>query len=97
LDEGDFRGRQLGNISNFPIIRHFIVLVCLAPRIVSSLNSIGIRTDLPLQWLTIVTVTAICLVLADLGERWIEVPCIRLGKNLTLLLDRHAAVRKFKI
>ena len=88
---------HLGRVSYSLYLVQVIVLLCLAPWIVKALNTLGVLSGAWLQLLLLLAVTSICLILADLGERWIEVPCIHLGKFLTRWLESHALVRKFKV
>lgn len=88
---------HLGRVSCPLYLVQVIVLLCLAPWIVKTFNIMGVLSGAWLQLLLLLAVTSICLVLADLGERWIEVPCIHLGKYFTRWLESHALVRKFKV
>lgn len=88
---------HLGRISYSLYLVQLIVLLCAAPWIVAFLNWIGIQSEFWLQILLLTIVTTICVILADYGERWIEVPCIRLGKCLTDRLDKNRWVRKLII
>jgi peptidoglycan/LPS O-acetylase OafA/YrhL len=88
---------HLGRVSYSLYLVQVIVLLCLAPWIVVALNSVGIHSEAWLQVLLLVIVAGVCLVLADIGERWIEVPCIRLGKLVTRRLERSTVVKMVKI
>ena len=88
---------HLGRVSYSLYLVQVIVLLCLAPWIVFGLNSIGIHSQPILQFLLVITITGVCLVLADCGERWIEVPCIHLGKLVTRRLESLQVGRKLKV
>jgi peptidoglycan/LPS O-acetylase OafA/YrhL len=88
---------HLGRISYSLYLVQVIVLLCAAPWIVAALNYVGIVSEFWLQILLLFTITGICVVLADCGERWIEVPCIRLGKNLTCRLEKNRWVRRVSV
>lgn len=87
----------LGRISYSLYLVQMIVLLCIAPRMVSAFDSLGVRSVGLMQFLLLIAVSCLCLALADLAERFIEVPCIRLGKSLTTWLNKHSLVRRLRI
>jgi peptidoglycan/LPS O-acetylase OafA/YrhL len=87
----------LGRISYSLYLMQMIILICVAPWIVAGLGEIGVRSVGLTQFLLLVSITCISLPLADLSERFIEVPCIRLGKSLTAWLERLALVRRLRV
>jgi len=87
----------LGRVSYSLYLLQMIVLICLVPWIVAGLNRIGIQSIALNQFMMLIMVSSICLLLADLGVRVIEVPSIQLGKVLTIWLARHAWLKKLSI
>lgn len=88
---------HLGKISYSLYLVQVIVLLCIAPWIIKGLNSLGLVSETWLQFLLLLSVSAVCIPLAHFGEQWIEVPCIRLGKYVTRRLQSFAQVKRFKI
>ena len=88
---------QLGRISYSLYLLQVIVLLCIAPWVIKGLNSIGLVSEIWLQFLLLLAVSAVCIPLAHFGEQRIEVPCIRLGKSVTRRLELLAQVKRFKI
>jgi peptidoglycan/LPS O-acetylase OafA/YrhL len=86
----------LGRISYSLYLGQLIVLLCVAPWIVYLLNGFGLRSDGLVLIFTIPLVVAICVILADFGERYIEVPCIRLGKLLTHYLQKYTIISSIR-
>jgi peptidoglycan/LPS O-acetylase OafA/YrhL len=87
----------LGRISYSLYLLQMIVLICVAPWIAAGLSEIGISSVGLIQFLFLVIISCISLPLADLSERFIEVPCIHLGKSLTTWLEDHSLIRKMRI
>lgn len=86
----------LGRISFSLYLLQMIVLICLAPWIVAGLSKMGVQSIGLMQLLLLVSVSSVCLPLADLSERLIESPCIQLGKFLTRWLENRAFVRRLR-
>lgn len=87
----------LGTISYSCYLIQVIVLLCIAPWILVFLNRLGIHSPSVLQALLLVTVIAVCIPLAWLGERWIEIPCIRFGKFLTQKIQQAHYLPRWKV
>lgn len=87
----------LGRVSYSLYLVQMIVLICLTPWIVAGLNRLNIQSIAWNQLLLLTVVSGACLLLAELGVRAIEVPCIHVGKVLTRWLARHAWVKKLSI
>lgn len=86
----------LGRVSYSLYLVQMIVLICLVPWIVAGLNRIGIQSIAWNQFLLLTVVSGVCLLLAELGVRVIEFPCIHLGKVLTRWLARHAWIQRLR-
>jgi len=86
----------LGRVSYSLYLLQMIVLICLAPRFMSCLNQLGVTSPILLQVLMLLLVTGVCLALADISERWIEAPCVRLGRWLSLKLEERSFVHRIR-
>ena len=84
----------LGRVSYSLYLVQMIVLICLTPWIVAGLNQLAIQSIAWNQLLLLTVVSGVCLLLAELGVRLIEFPCIDLGKALTRWLARQPWVRR---
>jgi len=84
----------LGRISFSLYLLQMIVLICLAPWLVAGLSRIGVQSVGLMQFLLLVSVSLVSLPLADLAERFIEVPCIHFGISITAWLKRYAVIHK---
>lgn len=87
----------LGRVSYSLYLVQVIVLLCLAPWIVVFLGNLGVESHGWLQLLLLLIVSSVCLVLANLGEKYIEEPCVKLGRIVTKKLHCYKSVEKFKI
>lgn len=87
----------LGTVSYSCYLIQVIILLCVAPWILVCLNHLGIHSPSILQVLLLTTVTAICLAFSWLGERWVEIPCIRFGKFLTARMQQAPHLPRWKV
>jgi peptidoglycan/LPS O-acetylase OafA/YrhL len=86
----------LGRVSYSLYLIQMLILICLAPYVMNALNSMGFKSTWLLQFLVLVIVSAVCLILADICERFIEQPCIQLGRFITSRLNTLAFVRRLQ-
>jgi peptidoglycan/LPS O-acetylase OafA/YrhL len=94
--EAKFLG-YLGRISFSLYLVHLIVLLRFAPWIMNQVRQSGIEEVFLQQ---AIVVTGVCLtsfVLADLGERFVERPCITLGRFITRLIKKRPFLSGIKV
>ena len=87
----------LGKVSYSLFLLQMIVLLCVAPWLVAGLNHLGVRNPWLIQPVLLVALPAMVLALAALAERWIEVPCIRLGKVLTARIEKMPRLSRWRV
>lgn len=79
----------LGKISFSIYLLQFIPILCVLPPLVHCLNSHGIQETFILLPLTLAASVLITCGLAMVNYRWVEIPCIKLGHELTTRLQQR--------
>ena len=87
----------LGRISYSLYLTQLIVLMCVAPWVVVGLNHMGIVHPNLVQGFLLVSVTVSCVGLSALTERWIETPCIGLGKRVTAWVGGVRLLHRWRV
>ncbi|MDB4451912.1 acyltransferase [Akkermansiaceae bacterium] len=94
--EAKFLG-YLGRISFSLYLVHLIVLLRFAPWIMNQVKLWGIEEVFLQQAIVVTGVCLISFVLADLGERFVERPCIALGRITTRLIKKRPFLSGIKV
>ncbi len=79
---------QIGKISYSIYLVQMIVLIWLVPTLLSELNHLGMTEPLPEFLVIVVMSITLTMTIAWFNHRWVEVPCIHLGRRLTNLAKR---------
>jgi len=87
----------LGRVSYSLYLVQVILIVCLAPWCVYGLNRLGVESPALIQPLLLLTLAACCLALSAVTQRWIEEPCIHLGRILTTRIEQMPALSRWRV
>jgi peptidoglycan/LPS O-acetylase OafA/YrhL len=78
----------LGKISYGLYLIHFLVIKTVTPWIIASLNSFGLQEAASVKVASLVLTTVAVIFLCELFFRWVEKPCIHLGRKIGPALQR---------
>lgn len=88
---------HLGRVSYSLYLVQVIILMCLAPWIMVFMNVMGIESDGWKQILLLISVVGVSLILSHFGERYIEIPCVKLGRAVTGMIKKYSFFDKFRV
>ncbi len=88
---------HLGRVSYSLYLVQVIILMCLAPWVIVFMNKMGIESYGWMQILLLLVVTGVSIFLAHFGERYIEIPCVKLGRVVTKIIKKFQFLERFRV